>query len=69
MIRNFKKRLKKISLRFSSIEYEINTIKNISIDLQKLTNQIMSSSKSKKSEIIRKKKNILSKKLLLKDLR
>ena len=32
MIRNFKKRLKKISLKFSSIEYKIDTIKSISID-------------------------------------
>ena len=59
MIRNFKKRSKKILLRFSSIKYEINTIISISNDSQKLINQIMSSSKSKKSEIIREKKNIL----------
>ena len=52
MIRNLKKRLKKISLKFSSIKYEINTIKNISNNSQKFTNQIMSSSRSKKSEII-----------------
>ena len=32
MIRNFKERLKKISLRFLSIKHEINTIKNISND-------------------------------------
>ena len=32
MIRNFKERLKKTLLRFSSIEYKINTIKNISND-------------------------------------
>ena len=32
MIRNFRKRSKKISLRFLSIEYAINIIKNISID-------------------------------------
>ena len=32
MIRNFKKRLKKILLRFSSIKYEINTIKSTSSD-------------------------------------
>ena len=62
MTRNLKRRLKKISLKFLSIEYKINTIKSISIDSQKLTNQIMSSSKSKKNEIIRKKKDILSKK-------
>ena len=62
MIRNFKKRLKNISLRFLSIKYEISMIKSISSDFQKLTNQIMSSSRSKKSEIIRKKKNILSEK-------
>ena len=62
MIRNLRGRLKKISLRFSSIKYEINTIKNISFNSQELTNSIMSSSRSKKNEIIRKKKNILSKK-------
>ena len=61
MIRNLKERLKKTLLRFSSIKYEINKIKNISSDFQKLINQIMSLSKSKKSEIIRKKKNILLK--------
>ena len=61
MIRNLKERLKKTSLRFSSIKYEINTIKSISIDSQKFTNQIITSSKLKKNEIIRKKKNILSK--------
>ena len=33
MIRNFKERLKKILMQFSSIEYEINIIKSISIDL------------------------------------
>ena len=42
MIRNFKERLKKTLLRFSSIEYKINTIKSISIDSQKSTNYIMS---------------------------
>ena len=59
MIRNLKERLKKTSLKFSSIKYEINTIKNTSIDSQKPTNSIMSSPKSKKNEAIRKKKNIL----------
>ena len=62
MTRNFKERSKKISLRFLSIEYKINTSKSISSDFQKLTNQIISSSKLKKSEVIRKKKDILSKK-------
>ena len=62
MIRNFKRRLKKISLRSSSIKYKINTIKNTPSDFQKSTNQIMSLSRSKKSEIIRKKENILSEK-------
>ena len=65
MIRNFKKRLKKTSLRFLSIKYKINIIKNISIDFQQSTNSIMSSSKSKKSEIIRKKENILLKKIII----
>ena len=59
MIRNLKERLKKTSLRFTSIKYKINTI---SIDSQKFTNLIISSSRSKKSEVIRKKKNILLKK-------
>ena len=62
IIRNFKKRSKKISLKFSLIEYEINTIKSTSIDSQKPTNSIISSPRSKKNEIIRKKKNILSEK-------
>ena len=61
MIRNFKERLKKTSLRFSSIKYEIDTIKNISIDFQKLTNSMMLSLRLKKNEIIRKKKDILLK--------
>ena len=69
MIRNLRERSKKTSLRFSSIKYEINTIKSTPNDSQKLTNQIMSSSKSKKSEAIQEKKNILSKKMLFKDLR
>ena len=56
MIRNFKKRLKKTLLRFSFIEHKIDIIKNISIDPQQFTNSIMSSSKSKKNEDIRKKK-------------
>ena len=59
MIHNLKERLKKISLKFFSIKYEINTIKSISIDFQRLTNLIISSSRSKESEIIRKKKDIL----------
>ena len=62
IIRNFKHRLKKTLLRFSSIKYKINTIKNISSDFQKFTNQIISSSRSKKTGIIRKKKDILLKK-------
>ena len=62
MIRNLKKRSKKTSLRSSSIEYKINTIKSTSIDSQKLTNSMMSSPRSKKNEAIRKKKNILSEK-------
>ena len=62
MIRNLKERLKKTLLRFFSIEYEINMIKSTPIDPQKLTNSIMSSSKSKENEIIRKKKdNLLEK--------
>ena len=61
MIRNSKKRSKKILLKFPSIKHKINTIKSISIDSQKLTNLIMSSPRSKKNEVIRKKKNILSK--------
>ena len=65
MIRNFKERLKKISLRFFSIKYKINMIKSISIDSQKSTNLIMSSSRSKENEIIRKKKNILSEKYVV----
>ena len=32
MIRNFKKRLKKISMQFSSIKHKINIIKSISIN-------------------------------------
>ena len=49
MIRNFKERLKKILLKFLSIEREINIIKSISIDFQQFTNLIISSSKSKKN--------------------
>ena len=60
MTRNLKKRLKKTSLRFFSIEYKINIIKSTPIDSQKSMNSIMSSSKSKKNEAIRKKKDILS---------
>ena len=41
MIRNLRERLKKILLRFSSIEYKINTIKSISINFQEFTNQII----------------------------
>ena len=52
MIRNLKKRLKKTSLQFLSIEYKINIIKSISINSQQLINLITSSSKSTKSEII-----------------
>ena len=55
MIRNFRERLKKILLKFSSIEYEIDIIKKISIDFQQFTNSIISSLRLKKSEIIRKK--------------
>ena len=62
MIRNFKERSKKISLKFLSIEYKINTIKSTPINSQKFTNSIISSSKSKENEIIRKKGDILSKK-------
>ena len=62
MIRNLKKRLKKTLLKFSSIEYNIDKIKNISINFQQFTNSIISSLKSKISENIRKKQNILSKK-------
>ena len=61
MIRNFKERSKKTLLQFSSIEHKINIIKNISVDSQQLMNSITSSSRSTKSEIIREKKNILSK--------
>ena len=62
MIRNFKKRLKKTLLRFSSIKRKIDIIKNISIDFQQLTNLIMLLSRSKKSEIIRKKRYLIKKK-------
>ena len=62
MTRNLKERSKKISLKSLSIKYIIDTIKNISIDFQKFTNSIMLSSRSKKSEIIKKKKKFLSKK-------
>ena len=62
MTRNLRERSKKISLRSFSIEYKINTIKSISINSQKFTNLIISSSRSKENEIIRKKKNILSEK-------
>ena len=62
MIRNLKKRSKKISLQFSSIEHKINIIKNISLNFQQFINSIMSSSRSKKIEVIREKKNILLKK-------
>ena len=65
MIRNLKKRLKKTLLRSLSIEYKINTIKNISSDSQKFTNQIILLLRSKKSEIIREKKNILLKKNII----
>ena len=36
MIRNFKERLKKTLLKFSSIKYEIDIIKSISIDFNNL---------------------------------
>ena len=62
IIRNLKRRSKKTSLRFFSIKYKINMIKSTPIDPQKPTNLIMSSSKSKENEIIRKKENILSEK-------
>ena len=59
MIRNLKERSKKTSLQFSSIEYKIDIIKNISVDPQQFMNSITSSSRSTKSEIIREKKDIL----------
>ena len=62
MIHNPKERSKKTSLKFSSIEYKINTIKSTPIDFQKFTNLMMSSSRSKENEVIRKKKDILLKK-------
>ena len=62
MIRNFKERSKKTSMQFSSIKHKINIIKSISVDSQQLINSITSLSKSKKSETMREKKNILSKK-------
>ena len=65
MIRNFKERLKKISLQFSSIEHKINIIKSISIDPQQFMNSITSSSRSTKNEIIREKENILSEKNII----
>ena len=60
MTRNLRERLKKTSLRSSSIKYKINTIKSTSIDSQKSTNLIMSSPRLKENEAIRKKKEILS---------
>ena len=60
MIRNLKEHSKKTLLKSFSIKYKINTIKSTSIDFQKFTNSIISSSKSKKNEVIRKKKDILS---------
>ena len=62
MIRNLKERSKKILLKFLSIEYKIDIIKSISINSQKFMNLIISSSKSNKIEIIRKKETILSEK-------
>ena len=69
MIRNLRGRLKKTLLRFPSIEYKINTIKSISINFQKFTNSMMSSSRSKKNEAIRKKKIFYQREMLFKDLR
>ena len=62
MIRNLRGRSKKTLLQFSSIEYEINIIKSISVDFQQFINSITSSSRSTESETIRKKENILSEK-------